>query len=62
MILPVLMMVLNSLMGPQEMKEAYGAVLGGNMEKLSARLLPVYPTLKPYVELLLDSHFLHFIL
>lgn len=55
MILPVLMMVLNSLMGPQEMKEAYGAVLGGNMEKLSARLLPVYPTLKPYVELLLDS-------
>ena len=55
MILPVFMMVLNSLMGPQEMKEAYGAVLGGNMEKLSARLLPVYPTLKPYVELLLDS-------
>lgn len=55
MVLPVLMMVLNSVMGPQEMKEAYGAVLGGNTERLSARLLPVYPTLRPYVELLLDS-------
>ncbi len=55
MILPVLMMLSNSIMGGQELKEAYGAVLGGDTGKLSARLLPVYPTLAPYVELLLDS-------
>lgn len=55
MLLPVLMMVLNSVMGAQEMKEAYGAVLGEGKGELSARLLPVYPTLRPYVELLLDS-------
>lgn len=55
MVLPVLMMVCNSMMGPQELKEAYGAVLGDGTGKLWARLLPVYPTLRPYVELLLDS-------
>lgn len=55
MILPVLMMLSNSIMGGQELKEAYGAVLGGGTGKLSARLLPVYPTLAPYIELLLDS-------
>ena len=55
MILPVLMMLCNSIMGAQELKEAYGAVLGGDTGKLSARLIPVYPTLAPYVELLLDS-------
>lgn len=55
MILPVLMMLSNSIMGGQELKEAYGAVLGEDTGKLSARILPVYPTLAPYVELLLDS-------
>lgn len=55
MALPVLMMVSNSVMGAQELKEAYGAVLGGGTDRLSARFLPVYPTLQPYVELLLDS-------
>lgn len=55
MILPVLMMLCNSIMGAQELKEAYGAVLGGDTGKLSAKLIPVYPTLMPYVELLLDS-------
>ncbi|MEZ3486637.1 MAG: carbohydrate ABC transporter permease [Lachnospiraceae bacterium] len=55
MALPVLMMVCNSVMGGQELKEAYGAVLGDGAGRLSARLLPVYPTLQPYVELLLDS-------
>lgn len=55
MVLPVLAMACNSIMGPQELKEAYGAVLGEGAGELSARLLPVYPTLRPYVELLLDS-------
>lgn len=55
MVLPVLAMACNSIMGPQELKEAYGAVLGEGAGELSARLIPVYPTLRPYVELLLDS-------
>lgn len=55
MVFPVLMMICNSVMGGGELKEAYGAVLGDGTGRLSARLLPVYPTLKPYVELLLDS-------
>ncbi|GFI44197.1 L-arabinose transport system permease protein AraQ [Lachnospiraceae bacterium] len=55
MVLPVLMMLCNSIMGVQELKEAYGVVLGEGDKRLSARLIPVYPTLMPYVELLLDS-------
>ncbi len=55
MVLPVAMMLFNSIMGSQEIKEAYGAVLGEGAGKLSVRFLPVYPTLRPYVELLLDS-------
>ena len=55
MVLPVLMMLCNSIMGVQELKEAYGVVLGEGDKRLSARLIPVYPTLMPCVELLLDS-------
>ena len=47
---PVLVMFPNSFMGPEELKAAYGGVQAVQME-----LLPVYPTLRPYVELLLDS-------
>ena len=42
MILPVLMMLSNSIMGGQELKEAYGAVLGEDTGKLSARLPPLW--------------------
>lgn len=55
MIFPVVLMVFNSLMGPEELKEAYGSVLGTGSGRVSMRLLPDFPTLKPYVELLLDS-------
>ncbi|HIU76527.1 MAG TPA: carbohydrate ABC transporter permease [Candidatus Pelethocola excrementipullorum] len=55
MIFPVVLMVFNSLMGPEELKEAYGSVLGTGSGRVSMRLLPDFPTLKPFVELLLDS-------
>jgi len=52
---PVLVMFPNSFMGPEELKAAYGGGLGGGGAGGSMELLPVYPTLRPYVELLLDS-------
>lgn len=52
---PVLVMFPNSFMGAEELKASYGGVLGGGTEAVRLKLLPVYPTLKPYVELLLDS-------
>ena len=55
MVFPVLMMCANSLMGVRELKEAYGVILENRPGVLTMRLLPQYPTLQPYVELLLDS-------
>lgn len=55
MVFPLLLMFGNSFMGAQELEEAYGAVLGKGSGEVSARLIPQYPTLRPYVELLLDS-------
>ena len=52
---PLLVMFPNSFMGPEELKAAYGGVLGGGGQAVQMELLPVYPTLRPYVELLLDS-------
>ena len=52
---PVLVMFPNSFMGPEELKAAYGGVLGGGGQAVQMELMPVYPTLRPYVELLLDS-------
>ena len=55
MIFPVLMMIANSFMDTQELLEAYGRILGDKGSEIVPRLLPRYPTLRPYVELLLDS-------
>lgn len=55
MAFPVVLMAFNSWMGPEELKEAYGSVLGTGTGRVSMKLLPDFPTLKPYVELLLDS-------
>lgn len=55
LVLPVAALVCNSVMGAAEIKESYGAVLGTGAEEISAKFIPVYPTLRPYVELLLDS-------
>ena len=55
MLFPVLTMALSSLMGPGELRESYGAVLGAGGENILWKPLPQYPTLQPFVELLLDS-------
>ena len=39
----------------QEIKKAYGAVLGEDIGNVAIRLVPQYMTLRSYVELLLDS-------
>lgn len=55
MVFPILMMMANSFMGSRELLEAYGIILGEGSSEFAPRLLPRYPTLRPYVELLLDS-------
>ena len=55
MFLPLCLMVTNSFLGVREIQEAYGIVLEESGEKFSFRILPQYFTLRPYVELLLDS-------
>lgn len=54
-IFPIFMMVANSFMGEAELMENYGAVLTDAEGKTGFQLFPLYPTLKPYVELLIDS-------
>lgn len=53
--MPLVMMCTNSFMGAQELKEAYGGVLMDGREGVTWTLLPKYPTLQAYVELLIDS-------
>lgn len=53
--LPLLLMAGSSLMGAAEIREHFGPVLLGGGGKAEFLILPEYPTLKPYVELLFDS-------
>ena len=53
--LPLLMMAGNSFLSEGEMISRFGAVLNGSSGKVKGTLIPDYPTLRPYVELLLDS-------
>ncbi len=53
--LPIWMMITGSFMGLTELTERIGAVLGYGDGYASWTLIPDYPTLKPYVELLLDT-------
>lgn len=55
MLFPLLMMVSGSFLGPEELKESYGAVLGGSSEQIMWKWIPEFPTFRSYVELLLDS-------
>lgn len=55
MVFPLFLMFTNSFLGVQEIKEAYGAVLGEDIGNVAIRLVPQYMTLRFYVELLLDS-------
>lgn len=55
LIFPVLLLAAGSFMGPEELKESYGSVLYGIDGELQWKLFPLYPTLKAYLQLLLDS-------
>lgn len=55
MVLPLLMLFVDSLMGKQELLETCGAVLSDYEGHAGFRLFPLYPTLRAYVRLLLDS-------
>ena len=52
---PVVFLIVGSLMGTDELNHYLGAVLGKADGFASWALLPTYPTLKAYVQLLLDS-------
>ena len=62
-VLPVLFSITGSLMGQNELNDLLGAVLtsdsgsasGQTVNYVSWRVLPVYPTLKSYIKVLLDS-------
>ncbi len=55
MVLPLLMLLVDSLMGKRELLETCGAVLSDYEGHAGFRLFPLYPTLRAYVRLLLDS-------
>lgn len=54
-VMPLLVMVFASFMGVEELTATYGGVLRDGEESIDFVLLPRYPTLRAYVELLLDS-------
>lgn len=53
--IPLCMLLTGSFMGAGEIKENIGTVLDSGKGMASWPLLPHYPTLRPYFELLLDS-------
>ncbi|MEG0152794.1 MAG: carbohydrate ABC transporter permease, partial [Cellulosilyticaceae bacterium] len=53
--LPLWMLLSGSFMPLDEIKSAFGPVLVGSKGMASWPLIPQYPTLRPYIELLLDS-------
>lgn len=53
--LPFIMMIGNSFMGIGEIRDHFGSVLTGIEGEAEYSIIPQYPTLKPYVELLLDA-------
>lgn len=54
-LLPLAAMCMNSFMGGEELLDTYGGVLKEGGEGIAFTLFPGYPTLRAYVELLLDS-------
>lgn len=52
---PVILLAVNSLMGQEELTASYGSILYGSKGDLEWKLLPLYPTLRAYIQLLLDS-------
>lgn len=53
--LPLLLMAGNSLMSESELLQRYAAVFGMGNRYVDAVMMPDYPTLRPFAELLLDS-------
>lgn len=53
--LPLLVMAGNSLMSKGEMIDRYASVFGLDQSMVRAAFLPEFPTLAPYIDLLLDS-------
>ena len=53
--IPLYMVISGSLIGPVEIQDYIGAVLGTKKEYVNWPLFPLYPTLRSYVELLWDS-------
>ena len=52
---PLFMLTVYSLMGRQEVLETCGAVLADSGDQIRMRFFPIYPTLRAYIRLLLDS-------
>lgn len=55
MVMPLVMLSVDSLMGKQELLDTCGAVLADQGDFVRFRLFPDYPTLRAYVRLLLDT-------
>lgn len=53
--LPVLLLVVYSFCGTQEITDTFGGVLLSNGNSVKFRVIPSYPTLQGYAELLFDS-------
>ena len=54
-VMPLFVMLTASFMGVNELSATYGGVLEEGKENINFVLLPRYPTLRAYVELLFDS-------
>lgn len=54
-LIPIWMMITGTVMSEGEVSQKLGAVLKNGNQPVAWTLLPDFPTLKPYVELLLDS-------
>lgn len=54
-LMPLILMLVSSFMGAQELTQAYGGALWEGEKGICFTLFPKYPTLRAYVELLLDS-------
>ena len=53
--IPVWVLTVSSLMGKPEIRERFGGIFFAAGEPVSVTWFPVYPTLQPFAELLLDS-------
>lgn len=53
--IPLWMVITGSFMGVNELENSIGSVITDTNDMANWHILPEYPTLRPYVELLLDS-------